>query len=583
MTFSRRALLLAGAGMGLLAPALTACSPTDGGAANAQNNGAGDGEATGPAQPPPGGGGSPTARVRYDVASEQGQAMLKIYAGAVAAMMARPEGDPLNWEFQWYSHWVKGPQDASGKTAELSRIYGSVSSAAHSLALKMWDGCQAHGANEDEDFFLPWHRMFVWAFENIIRTVSGEASFTLPYWDYTDASEFAIPPAFAMEGDPVYGALFRSARNPGVNQGQPIADANTLNLAILSEKSYSANGGDAGFCQGLDNGLHGAVHVSVGDSTSGMGLVPWAANDPIFWLHHCNIDRIWASWNAAGNANPTDAAFLSKPFPFADPAGAEIDYVVSSFLDTATVGYSYDQLAGGVQAQPLSQAVAPQAVESPAPPAPSAKLAAPAPPQTEMRMLKTKAPPPPPAAPTVTHASEQIALGRGAVRVELAQAVAAPEVAARAAQPLSALSPRLMRRAAPGAAPMVMSAAPSPPKPAPTAPLSAAPGPGQHSFLVISDLSTTIQPGVLYSVYLEAPRAGGSPQQYLVGTLNFFSAMAPGMRMGRRKFSFDITELATQLAKEGRLSANPAVSVVPNGTPLTQAQPLIGGISIVVQ
>ena len=342
MTFSRRSLLLAGAGLGLIAPALASCGPSDGGsAANAQNGGgtgsgagAGDGSAAGaPPVSPPGGGGSPAARIRYDVASTQGQAMLKIYAGAVATMMARPEGDPLNWSFQWYSHWVKGALDASGKASEIARIYGSVPSAAHSLALKMWDGCQAHGANEDEDFFLPWHRMFVWAFENIIRAVSGEAAFTLPYWDYTDASEFAIPPQFRMENDATFGALYRDTRNPGVNAGQPIADQNSLNLSILSEQSYSANGGDAGFCQGLDNGLHGAVHVSVGNSTDGMGVVPWAANDPIFWLHHCNIDRIWASWNAAGNANPTDPAFLSKPFPFADPSGAEVDYVVSAFLD----------------------------------------------------------------------------------------------------------------------------------------------------------------------------------------------------------------------------------------------------------
>ena len=98
-----------------------------------------------------------------------------------------------------------------------------------------------------------------------------------------------------------------------------------------------------------------------------------------------------------------------------------------------------------------------------------------------------------------------------------------------------------------------------------TAPVTAAPKPGQHTFLVISDLTAAIQPGVIYSVYLEAPRPGGAAQQYLVGTLNFFSAMAPGMAMGRRKVSFDITELATQLGAEGRLSATPAVSFVPGG------------------
>jgi hypothetical protein len=603
MTFSRRKLLLSGVGMAAISPILSACGDTGGSVANAQNN-EGEGNVTGPAPPPPGGGGEPAARVRYDVASEQGQAMLQIYAGAVAAMMARPEGDPLNWEFQWYSHWVRGAQDSSGKTSEMARIYGSTPSAARNLAQKMWDGCQAHGANEDEDFFLPWHRMSVWAFENIIRAVSGNASFTLPYWDYTNPGEFAIPPQFRMPNDATYGALYRPDRNAGVNAGQPIADADTLNLSILSEQSYSANGADAGFCEGLDNGLHGAVHVSVGNGVNGMGVVPWAANDPIFWLHHCNIDRIWASWNAVGNANPTDPAFLNKPFPFADPTGKEIDYVVSSFLDTATVGYSYDELAGGVQAQAAPQAALMQAAPPPmvrlsaaraeqtAPPPPASAPAS-SPPKAGPPIVKQAAapkPPPPKASPVVTHAVEQIALGRGALRVELKQAAVTPQATARAVQPLLAPAPRFVKKTLTGAPPMggaaapqMMMAAPPPAKATAPAPTTAAPGPGQRTFLVVSDLSTTIQPGVLYSVYLEAPNPGGAPQQYFVGTLNFFSAMAPGMSMGNRKVSFDITELARQLAKEGRLSSTPAVSFVPNGKPPSQSQPLIGSISLVVQ
>ena len=32
--------------------------------------------------------------------------------------------------------------------------------------------------------------------------------------------------------------------------------------------------------------------------------------DPIFYLHHCNLDRIWESWNRLGNSNPTDPKYL---------------------------------------------------------------------------------------------------------------------------------------------------------------------------------------------------------------------------------------------------------------------------------
>ena len=44
--------------------------------------------------------------------------------------------------------------------------------------------------------------------------------------------------------------------------------------------------------------LHNQVHVWVGGSM-GPGTSP---NDPAFFLHHCNVDRIWADWQSANPA-----------------------------------------------------------------------------------------------------------------------------------------------------------------------------------------------------------------------------------------------------------------------------------------
>src|SRR5947209_1467129 len=152
--------------------------------------------------------------VRYDARSTQGQAMLKIYADAVCKMMnSIPEGDPTSWVFQWYTHWVKG---STSKAAEISRIYGSGSSPHKSLAEDMWETCQAHGAGENEDFFLPWHRMFVYYFESIIRHVSGHPEFTLPYWNYSasaPAVHGVMPDAFRKQGDATYKCLYIDKRN----------------------------------------------------------------------------------------------------------------------------------------------------------------------------------------------------------------------------------------------------------------------------------------------------------------------------------------------------------------------------------
>ncbi len=626
MTESRRRLLLTGAALGLT-PVLSACDPTtlfgnkgaDNTTTTAKNttgpgnttgpaNNTGPGNTTGPGAATGGGTLPAGPRVRYDVSSAKGQAMLAVYAKAVGLMMALPEGDPRSWTFQWYSHWVKGAQDQSGKTAELARIYGSSGSAARTLAQKMWDGCQAHGDDEDENFFLPWHRMYVMAFENIVRAIAGEPNFTLPYWNYLDPSQRSIPSQFRRAGDPVWGPLYRSTRNAAVNAGGAIASASDLSPGVLSENTYSPFGADQGFCANLDMGLHGTVHVGVGNSTDGMGVVPWAANDPIFWLHHCNIDRLWASWNAAGGSNPSDADFTSKPFPFADASGTQTVFTVSQVLSLESAGYGYDALVGE------SGAAIPQAAGLKLKPSPFRLpfLDTPAYAQTTgggVRSMAAKRPIPQLRfMPSITHVSEGVRLGAGALRVQLTSTQGAPEVAARTLAPLIAPPLRMQKRGSPtpqtqlqtttskimaflkpkkAVAPQVGAAAP-PPGPAVPPPAVPAPQPGQKVFLVLSNLSTDVQPGVLYQIYLEAPATGrgGAPQAYPVGSLNFFSAMSGmgGMKMGgSRARSFDITDLATQLAAQGRLEASPTVSFVPLGKPVSQAQPLIGSISLAIQ
>jgi len=302
-------------------------------------------------------------RVRYFARSTQGQAMLKLYAKAVGNMMSNPPtpvGDPRSWTFQWYTHWVNG---ATTKTAELARIYPSPS-AWRNLAQEMWSTCQAHGPGEDENFFLPWHRMFVYFFESIVRAKCGDNTFTLPYWNYSTSVASArgiMPPEFRSQSDPLFKSLYVANRNPGVNAGQPIQQGrpdDPLGLSALKQCTYSPVGrAIPGFCQDLDFGLHGNVHVMIGDSKN-MGQVPYAAKDPIFWIHHCNIDRLWASWNAGGRKNPTDAAFLAKTFVFADANGNRVAAKVQDFLDIAKLGYKYDILEPVPACPPLSLAAA---------------------------------------------------------------------------------------------------------------------------------------------------------------------------------------------------------------------------------
>jgi tyrosinase len=229
-------------------------------------------------------------RIRYNAGSAEGKTMLRIYAAGVKTMKALSAQDQRSWEFQWYIHATPKPV-----AQILNTVYPGGVGATFGLATATWYTCQAH-LGQPEDYFLPWHRLYVLQFEQVIRSVTGHDEFTLPYWDYTASASYAIPEEFQAKysNDPVLSALFVGNRNKDggqlrsadVNAGEPLnkhytGARNFLVLPTLKGISYSS------FCNQLDGNLHGAIHVFTGDPTN-MGQVPTAAGDPVFWLHHCN-------------------------------------------------------------------------------------------------------------------------------------------------------------------------------------------------------------------------------------------------------------------------------------------------------
>ena len=66
--------------------------------------------------------------------------------------------------------------------------------------------------------------------------------------------------------------------------------------------------------------------------------------DPLFYLHHANMDRIWESWNRLGNKNPTDPKYLNRKFAYGDRSGKRVDLPVSATNRTAQMGYEYDAM-----------------------------------------------------------------------------------------------------------------------------------------------------------------------------------------------------------------------------------------------
>jgi tyrosinase len=88
---------------------------------------------------------------------------------------------------------------------------------------------------------------------------------------------------------------------------------------------------------------HNSVHVQIGgDMNSGT-----SPNDPVFWLHHANIDRLWARWQQTRgitNYQPTSGGppghNLNDVMRFEESATA----TPASVLDWVSMGYTYDVL-----------------------------------------------------------------------------------------------------------------------------------------------------------------------------------------------------------------------------------------------
>jgi tyrosinase len=71
-----------------------------------------------------------------------------------------------------------------------------------------------------------------------------------------------------------------------------------------------------------------------------------AAGDPIFWLHHCNIDRLWEQWLSKGQdrSNPIDnSVWMNQKFVFFDENGQKQEMSGKDILDTVNqLNYVYD-------------------------------------------------------------------------------------------------------------------------------------------------------------------------------------------------------------------------------------------------
>ena len=172
--------------------------------------------------------------------------------------------------------------------------------------------------------FFPWHRAYLYYYERILGSLAGDINhFRMPYWDWENVR--TLPGPYRRRAAPPtrYGTATAIAEWPAGEL--PVADGTTARINTLNLiTDFATFGGSVCFGGAMESNPHGTIHMDVGQAGSpfhDMGNLGYAARDPLFFAHHCNIDKLWSGWNdlAGGGGlppnaykNPTDAGFLTR-------------------------------------------------------------------------------------------------------------------------------------------------------------------------------------------------------------------------------------------------------------------------------
>ncbi|KAK8031242.1 tyrosinase [Apiospora arundinis] len=239
--------------------------------------------------------------------------------------------------------------------------------------------------------------------------ISAAVTLRFPYWDWV--AQAALPPIVTQTSvtvtapngkqttmsNPLYQYSFQSSSTTGPRTNDfpgnsaPQAYRNTVrtptrngqsnhqsvntalkrNAAYLHDTTYLiltqtnnyaefSNNGYPGSIQGYGSieNPHGAVHNAVGGSGGHMSYLDYAGFDPIFWLHHVNVDRLVAIWQAIHPDSweinqrddfgtftipPSTETDQTKLYPFSkDSAGTF--YTSNDVRDTRSLGYTYPEI-----------------------------------------------------------------------------------------------------------------------------------------------------------------------------------------------------------------------------------------------
>ncbi|XP_076918972.1 polyphenol oxidase I, chloroplastic-like [Bidens hawaiensis] len=256
------------------------------------------------------------------------------YIRAIAAMRALPDDDPRSFVNQAKIHCAYC--NGGYTQADSGTGFPNINIQIHNSWL-----------------FFPFHRWYLYFYERILGSLIDEPEFALPFWKWDEPAGMPIPSIF-LPGEP--NPLFDQYRDPnhiedrlldldysGTDKEIPDQQQIYCNLSTVY-RDLVRNGGDqlsffggkyvagdspvangAPSVGSVEAGSHTAVHRWVGDPSqpNGEDMANFysAGYDPIFYVHHANVDRMWKLWKdlrLPGHVDITDPDWLNASYVFYD-------------------------------------------------------------------------------------------------------------------------------------------------------------------------------------------------------------------------------------------------------------------------
>ena len=147
--------------------------------------------------------------------------------------------------------------------------------------------------------FLPWHRAYLLDLERELQAI--DPSVALPYWRFDQAAPNLFSVDFLGSSD-LNGTVLFSPGNPlrfwvtdgvpGINR-RPLFNPAQAPGGLRTEAQTLAIGTTYSSFRAMEGDPHGLAHTSFGGSIQSPATAP---KDPLFFLLHCNADRLWAKW-----------------------------------------------------------------------------------------------------------------------------------------------------------------------------------------------------------------------------------------------------------------------------------------------